>query len=84
MKLVTELQMEALLCVHVYATFRQTESHLLSLSRVSVFVHMAGGREPLWECVAKDSQETVPTDLCDSAHKPVNLVEDCSSRPCPA
>ncbi|XP_029000777.1 thrombospondin type-1 domain-containing protein 4 [Betta splendens] len=43
-----------------------------------------GRRQLLWDCVDKDSQQTVPTDLCDFAHKPVNPVEDCISQLCPA
>ncbi|XP_067353222.1 thrombospondin type-1 domain-containing protein 4 isoform X1 [Channa argus] len=38
----------------------------------------------LWDCVEKDSQVTVPADLCDPALKPIYQDEDCISQPCPA
>ncbi|XP_040002820.1 thrombospondin type-1 domain-containing protein 4 [Xiphias gladius] len=43
-----------------------------------------GSRQALWECVEKDSQETVPADLCDPALEPTNREEECNSQPCPA
>ncbi|XP_059188310.1 thrombospondin type-1 domain-containing protein 4 [Centropristis striata] len=43
-----------------------------------------GRRQVLWECVEKDSQETVAADLCDPALEPTNREEDCNTQPCPA
>ncbi|KAM7419184.1 hypothetical protein PAMA_016348 [Pampus argenteus] len=42
-----------------------------------------GRRQVLWECVEKDSQATVPADLCDPDLKPANQ-EDCNTQSCPA
>ncbi|XP_035493182.2 thrombospondin type-1 domain-containing protein 4 [Scophthalmus maximus] len=43
-----------------------------------------GRRQVLWECVEKDSQATVPTDLCDPALEPIMQEEDCNIQPCAA
>nr|XP_019955890.1 PREDICTED: thrombospondin type-1 domain-containing protein 4-like isoform X1 [Paralichthys olivaceus] len=43
-----------------------------------------GRRQVLLECVEKDSQATVPVDLCDPALQPVNQGEDCNTQPCAA
>uniref|UniRef100_A0A3Q3JA82 PLAC domain-containing protein n=2 Tax=Monopterus albus TaxID=43700 RepID=A0A3Q3JA82_MONAL len=43
-----------------------------------------GRRQVLWKCVEKDSQVTVPRELCDPTIKPTNLEEDCNTQPCPA
>ncbi|XP_041789900.1 thrombospondin type-1 domain-containing protein 4 [Chelmon rostratus] len=51
---------------------------------VCVSAHLPGRRQVLWECVEKDSQATVPADLCDPALKPTNREEDCNTQSCPA
>ncbi|KAL3067003.1 hypothetical protein OYC64_016868 [Pagothenia borchgrevinki] len=43
-----------------------------------------GRRQVLWECVEKDSQTTVPADLCDPALEPKNKGEECNMQSCPA
>ncbi|XP_044045713.1 thrombospondin type-1 domain-containing protein 4 isoform X2 [Siniperca chuatsi] len=43
-----------------------------------------GRHQVLWECVEKDSQATVPADLCDPALEPTNREEDCNIQSCPA
>ncbi|XP_070684469.1 thrombospondin type-1 domain-containing protein 4 [Pempheris klunzingeri] len=43
-----------------------------------------GRRQVLWECVEKDSQETVSADLCNPALEPTNQEEDCNIQSCPA
>ncbi|KAG7238371.1 hypothetical protein INR49_030878 [Caranx melampygus] len=43
-----------------------------------------GRRQVFWECTEKDSQATVPVDLCDSALKPTDQDEECNTQPCPA
>ncbi|XP_038579842.1 thrombospondin type-1 domain-containing protein 4-like, partial [Micropterus salmoides] len=42
-----------------------------------------GRRQVLWECVEKDSQATVPADLCDPALEPTNREENCNTQSCP-
>lgn len=51
---------------------------------VCACAHLPGRRQVLWECVEKDSQATVPADLCDPALEPTNREEDCNTQPCPA
>ncbi|XP_020497539.1 thrombospondin type-1 domain-containing protein 4 isoform X1 [Labrus bergylta] len=43
-----------------------------------------GRRQVLWECVEKDSQVTVPADLCDPALQPTHREEECNTQSCPA
>ncbi|KAI3353238.1 hypothetical protein L3Q82_019779, partial [Scortum barcoo] len=42
-----------------------------------------GTRQVIWACVEKDSQATVPADLCDPALKPTKREEECNIQPCP-
>ncbi|KAM4583565.1 thrombospondin type-1 domain-containing protein 4 [Odontesthes bonariensis] len=42
-----------------------------------------GKHHVFWKCVDRDSQMTVPTDLCDPATEPTNQDEDCNKQPCP-
>ncbi|XP_037327216.2 thrombospondin type-1 domain-containing protein 4 [Pungitius pungitius] len=44
----------------------------------------SGRRQLLWGCVERDSETTVPADLCDPALEPTNQEEVCSDQPCPA
>ncbi|CAJ1052152.1 thrombospondin type-1 domain-containing protein 4-like [Xyrichtys novacula] len=43
-----------------------------------------GRRQVLWECVEKDSQVTVPADLCATTLQPTHQDEECNMQPCPA
>uniref|UniRef100_UPI0037E90FE8 thrombospondin type-1 domain-containing protein 4 n=1 Tax=Semicossyphus pulcher TaxID=241346 RepID=UPI0037E90FE8 len=43
-----------------------------------------GRRQVQWECVERDSQVTVPADLCDPALQPTNRDEECNTQSCPA
>ncbi|XP_078390291.1 thrombospondin type-1 domain-containing protein 4-like [Cetorhinus maximus] len=43
-----------------------------------------GFQYPIFDCVAQDTQELVPSGHCDTASKPASVAEACNTHACPA